>query len=85
MGPELSTHTISFKVSPQHECDALWEKRRRSALSLVDSQFFLQAHSFLPQSKILDGSFFAPQEVREALRAFGQLSHPSSCRRDGLK
>lgn len=26
IGPELSTHTISFKVSPQHECDALQEK-----------------------------------------------------------
>lgn len=28
IGPELSTHTISFKVSPQHECDALQEKER---------------------------------------------------------
>ena len=25
IGPELSTHTISFRASPQHECDALWE------------------------------------------------------------
>lgn len=28
MGADLSTHTISFKVSPQQECDALQEEEK---------------------------------------------------------
>lgn len=35
IGAELSTHTISFKESPQHECKALQESRRMSSSNVV--------------------------------------------------
>lgn len=40
IGPELSTHTISFKVSPQHECDALREKASHSLFTLHGNSLF---------------------------------------------
>lgn len=41
IGPELSTHTISFKVSPQHECDALWEKNSNHSLVIYMKTLFM--------------------------------------------
>ncbi|KAF3857934.1 hypothetical protein F7725_011135 [Dissostichus mawsoni] len=35
IGPELSTHTISFKESPQYECDALRGKERETERGFI--------------------------------------------------
>lgn len=43
-------------------------------------KLFLQAHSFLSQSHILDCPFPAPQEVRKGTSAVSQPSHLSSYR-----
>lgn len=40
IGPELSTHTISFKVSPQYECDALREKNSNHRLVIYMKTVF---------------------------------------------
>lgn len=45
IGPELSTQTISFKVSPQHECDALQEKQAEFSL-VIWTAALLMSHEF---------------------------------------
>lgn len=45
IGAELSTHTISFKESPQHECKALQESRRMSSSTLHTNHMCDRIHS----------------------------------------
>ncbi len=72
IGPELSTHTISFKVSPQHECDALRQKDSINSPVIYMKTFFTLHKCFTLTRQLF------PAPNRNPGETGGQKTDPSS-------